>query len=130
MRINHLIDHWYQSRKKWIKNKSLSTSALSKEKLHHSEQLFAYNHYVKSVKIWSFFWYRVSLRIQSKCGKIRTRKNSVFGHFSRSESLRKPLTIWRRFLSISYWFNLELRPPCCWPPFDQNRCQITSKFHV
>ena len=28
--------------------------------------------------------YRVSLRIQSKCGKIRTRKNSVFGHFSRS----------------------------------------------
>ena len=25
------------------------------------------------------------LRIQSKCGKIPTRKNSVFGHFSRSE---------------------------------------------
>ena len=35
------------------------------------------------------FWlnterYEVSLRIQSKCGKIRTRKNSVFGHISRS----------------------------------------------
>ena len=29
----------------------------------------------------------VSLRIQSKCGKIRTRKNSVFGHFSHSEIL-------------------------------------------
>ena len=28
--------------------------------------------------------YSISLRIQSKCGKIRTRKNSVFGHFSRS----------------------------------------------
>ena len=27
---------------------------------------------------------RVSLRIQSECEKIRTRKNSVFGHFSRS----------------------------------------------
>ena len=26
------------------------------------------------------------IRIQSKCRKIRTRKNSVFGHFSRSES--------------------------------------------
>ena len=26
----------------------------------------------------------VNLRIQSKCEKIRTRKNSVFGHFSRS----------------------------------------------
>ena len=26
----------------------------------------------------------VSLRIQSECGKIQTRKNSVFGHFLRS----------------------------------------------
>ena len=32
---------------------------------------------VKSVEIRSFFW--------SECGKIRTRKKSVFGHFSRSE---------------------------------------------
>ena len=30
--------------------------------------------------------YFVSLRIQSECGKIHTRKNSVFGHFSRSDS--------------------------------------------
>ena len=28
--------------------------------------------------------WEVSLRIQSECGKIRTRKNFVFGHFSRS----------------------------------------------
>ena len=55
-------------------------------------------HCVKSVQIKSFFLVRifpyldwiwrdtdgVSLRIQSECGKIRTRKNSVFGHFSRS----------------------------------------------
>ena len=27
--------------------------------------------------------YGLSLRIQSECGKIRTRKNSVVGHFSR-----------------------------------------------
>ena len=27
----------------------------------------------------------ISLRIQSKCGKIRIRKNSVFGGFSRSK---------------------------------------------
>ena len=33
--------------------------------------------------------YSVSLRIQSECGKIRTRKNSVFGHFSRSERFSK-----------------------------------------
>ena len=31
--------------------------------------------------------YEVSLRIQSKCGKIRTRKNSVFGHLPRSETI-------------------------------------------
>ena len=29
----------------------------------------------------------VTLRIQSKYGKIRTRKNSVFGHFSRSDKV-------------------------------------------
>ena len=30
--------------------------------------------------------YSVSLRFQSPCGKMMIRKNSVFGHFSRSES--------------------------------------------
>ena len=33
--------------------------------------------------------YRVNLRIQSKYGKIRTRKNSVFGHFSRSVTSKR-----------------------------------------
>ena len=54
-------------------------------------------HCVKRVQIRSFFWsvfpafrlnteiYGVGLRIQSKCGKTQTRKNSLFGHFSRSE---------------------------------------------
>ena len=31
-------------------------------------------------------WYGVSLRIQYECAKIRTRKNSVFGHFLRSDT--------------------------------------------
>ena len=31
--------------------------------------------------------YGVSLRIQSKYGKIQARENSVFGHFSHSENL-------------------------------------------
>ena len=35
----------------------------------------------ESVQIRSFFW-PVFSRIQSECGKIRTRKTSVFGHFS------------------------------------------------
>ena len=33
--------------------------------------------------------YEVSLRIQSGCMKIRNIKNSVFGHFSRSDKLQK-----------------------------------------
>ena len=52
-------------------------------------------HFVKSVQIRSFFWSVFSrirteyeeivfLRIQSEFMKIRTRKNSVFGHFTRS----------------------------------------------
>ena len=53
-------------------------------------------HWVKCVQKRSFFSsvfsrirteYGVSLCIQSECGKIRTRKNSVFGHFSRSVRL-------------------------------------------
>ena len=49
---------------------------------------------MKSVQIRSYFWSvfsRIwtecgeSLRIQSECEKIRTRNNSVFGHFLRSD---------------------------------------------
>ena len=54
------------------------------------------NHCVKSVQIRSYFWsvfscirteyiYYVNLHIQSEYREIRTRNNSVFGHFSRSE---------------------------------------------
>ena len=50
-------------------------------------------HAVKSVQIRNFFWsvffgirtnterYGISLGIQSECGKIRTRENSVFGQW-------------------------------------------------
>ena len=50
-------------------------------------------HCLKSVKIRSYFWsvfsrirteYGEILEYAEKCGKIRTRNNSVFGHFSRS----------------------------------------------
>ena len=68
-----------------------------------------WNHSVKSVQIRSFLWsvffglnterYWVSLRIQSECGKIRTRKNSVFGHFSRSE-LSEKKSVYNRELCI------------------------------
>ena len=53
---------------------------------------------MKSVQIRSYFWFmfsciwseygdlRASLHIQSEYRKVRTRNNSVFGHFSRSDS--------------------------------------------
>ena len=59
--------------------------------------LLIYTHCVKSGQTRSFFSsvfsrirteYKeilVSLRIQSECRKIQTRKNSVFGHFSRND---------------------------------------------
>ena len=58
----------------------------------------AAKHYVKSIQIQSFFWsvisciwteygiYGVNLCIQYEYRKIRTRKISVFGHFSQSEN--------------------------------------------
>ena len=49
-----------------------------------------YKYGVFSGPYFTVFWlnteiYRLNLRIQSKYGKIQTRKNSVFGHFSRSK---------------------------------------------
>ena len=49
---------------------------------------------MKIVQIRSYFWSVFSRirteygHIQSECGEIRTRNNSVFGHFSHSEMLR------------------------------------------
>ena len=47
---------------------------------------FAKKHYTKSVQIRIFFWSVFSCT-RTEYRKIRTRKNSVFGHFSRSDSL-------------------------------------------
>ena len=67
-------------------------------------------YFVKSFRILSFSGpyfpafglntkrYEVSLRIQSECGKIRTRKNSEYGQFSRSdESVRSSHSILKLF---------------------------------
>ena len=68
-------------------------------------------HFLKSVQILSFFWsvfcrirteterYGVSLRIQSECGEIRTRRNSVFRHFPHS-------------VKVSFYFDFLLN--CLW----------------
>ena len=59
-------------------------------------------HCVKSVQIRRFFWSvfsrirteygEISLRIQSECRKIRTIKNSVFGHISHSDLFREKVS--------------------------------------
>ena len=87
-----------------VVDEASSTKAPSKMKF-PLEHFFSKQHCLKSVEIWRFFWsvfsrirteYREifcispfsvrmrSLRIQSECGKIRTRKNFVFGHNSYS----------------------------------------------
>ena len=66
-----------------------------------------YTHCVKSVQIRSYFWYVFSC-IRIEYGKIRTRNNSVFGQFLRSDCISyfyKPVisaTIFR------YYFQLTL----------------------
>ena len=73
----------------------------------HACLIFCNSHCMKSVQIRSFFWsvfsrirteygeiqsisrHSASFRIQSECGKIWTRKNSIFVHLSRSVLLQK-----------------------------------------
>ena len=52
----------------------------------------------------------VNLRIQSKYGESRTRKNSVFGHFSRSGHFREPkIVCWKTNLLLTL---LKQLVPC------------------
>ena len=53
--------------------------------------------------------YFVSLRIQFKCGEIRTRKNSFFGHFSRSASLAV----------LSYLPKHSAKTTCIYPIYEE-----------
>ena len=71
---------------KYYQNESIFNAVYSRDNLYDKIKDGAYIinfdeyfHCVKSVQILSFFW-SVFSRIQSECGKIRTRKKSVFGH--------------------------------------------------
>ena len=81
------------------RRKSVKSIWLSSLLLIDAEYLLSKEHCVKIVWKRSYFWSvfsyiwteygdsRSNLRIQSEYRKIRTRNNSVFGHFSRSGSL-------------------------------------------
>ena len=75
-------------------------------RINHDEDFFCkWKHRVKSGQIRSFFWF-VFPRIRTGFRKIRTRKNSVFGNFSRSGS--------RQLLEIIQ-SNSQMREyPCIW----------------
>ena len=86
---NHLPSRWY----------GLIENHIATSLIYEKRALIYFNH-----TAWKVYKYRVfsgpyfpafglnmerhfvSLCIQSECGKIRTRKNSVFGHFSHSVS--------------------------------------------
>ena len=53
--------------------------------------------------------YEVSLRIQFECGKIRTRKNSFFGHFHAKFSTRKKL---KSKYNINYRYDINFKFFC------------------
>ena len=53
--------------------------------------------------------YEVSLRIQSKCRKIRTKRNSVFEHISRSESFRVSKVSIRKAESLRLCYHYSFR---------------------
>ena len=82
----------------------------------------ALDYYVKILQIYSFFW-SVFSRIQSKYGKIRTRKNSVIGHFSHSG-----------FHQRKNWFlmNYYCQYIIVWNPHTtqslQSKCSHCAKF--
>ena len=60
------------------------------------------SHCVKSVQIRSFFWSVFSC-IRTEYRKIRIRKNSLFGHFSRSVKQNKKCLQWYNFF-VKYEF--------------------------
>ena len=68
------------------------------------------SHCVKNVQIRSLFWC-VLFRIQSECGKIRTRKNSVFGDFTSRVSLKFVIIFLKlsQFLVNVYQYQLQAK---------------------
>ena len=66
--------------------------------------------------------YSISLRIQSEYGKKRTRKNSVFGHFSRSvRNIHKWITVLNDFHFLLIYFQCS---SCC-----RKKIRCKNKWH-
>ena len=98
-KINFLFIKSYIDQNKglscWLNHKLRTRLAIFLNDQVNEDKVYkiSYCHCVKSVQTRSFFWsvlsrirteHAVFLRTQSECRKIRTRKTSVFKHFSRS----------------------------------------------
>ena len=84
---------------------------LRSNKMYVHVQVIWYMHCMKSVSIQSFSWSVFSC-IQSEYRKIQTRKNSVFGHFSRSDDVRLLVNVdWLKkiFQCVAALFSKKLR---------------------
>ena len=74
--------------------------------------------------------YWVSLRIQSECRKIRTRKNSEFGYFPRSAAYFMPLFSfcinWKHQKTPSYlMFSANKKRPLAWNRLTKHFCDCS-----
>ena len=90
------ITFWCVQRMGWGNHKMLGKTSVSKKEREKKNwiaivKLSALNANAKRKKnylpdqLHQLNFTHLSVRIQSDCGKMRTRKNSVFGHFSRSD---------------------------------------------
>ena len=72
--------------------------------------------------------YSVSLRIQSKCRKMRTRRNSLFGHFSRSVILMfRTILPSSAMLSRKLSYIMLTRFEKSWPGISNNQLSIKNQ---
>ena len=98
--MTNTLESYFESKKRDLSDKSNDGDERKKAKESNLDLSLNQDdtdvfHSVKSVQIQSCFCsvlycirIEVNLRIQSKYRKIRTRNNSVFGHFSRSALLK------------------------------------------
>ena len=90
--------------------KLLNCTHCQKNPRSHLTSLFYYSHTARVASKHGVFSPYLNLRIKSKYRKIRTRKYSVFGHFSRSIYydfiMQSPLVHWRKI--VESW-NLEIQ---------------------
>ena len=72
--------------------------------------------------------YSVSLRIQSKCRKMRTRRNSLFGHFSHSFILMfRTILPSSAMLSRKLSYIMLTRFEQSWPGISNNQLSIKNQ---